>query len=974
MPVLILFFCSGATALIYEVIWSKYLALMLGSTIQAQTVVLAVFMGGLALGNRLFGVWADRVRQPLALYGYLEVAIGLYAFFFSSVYKLADAIFVKLGSGLLEQGGSLLGLKGILSVALLLGPTFLMGGTLPVLAGWLQKRSGEAGRLSARFYSTNSLGAVCGAWLAGFYLVQWLGLPVTLQMTALVNVIIGFTAVGIARRQGNLASPSSQAPAAAAPPAETSSAVFRAGCVLVAMTGGVSMGLEVLASRCLSLIFGASLQAFAIVLMAFILGIGIGSAVIASPRRRHWPKETTTIALLLSTAALLGFLVYNIEGLVDLYRYARSGLGRTTMGYRYHQIITATISMVVLGLPAAALGSMLPLWIRIVSEHSTKLGNQVGRLLTWNTLGAVGGVLLTGFVLMPKVGLRGSFGTLAIVLAVAAILIALVTRRLIAAGVATVVTGSLLAVCLTGGEGWRQVLSSGVFRKHETEVYANAMKDRRRDVRILFYEDAADATVSVEQGDIGTARGQIKLRINGKVDASSHGDLSTQYLLAHLPLMANPDSKEVFVLGLGSGITAGAVLGHPVGRLTIAENCEPVVRAAKFFEPWNNGVLTKSRARILREDARTVLKLDSQQYDVIISEPSNPWMVGVGSVFSREFYELAARRLKPGGVMAQWFHVYEMSDGIVELVLRTFSTVFPHVEIWDASEGDIIMLGSAQPWAANREVYARTFAREGPRRELIQVGLATPEAVWARQFASQRTGFAIPGDGPIQQDDLPVLEYAAPEAFYLGQSSHHLHRFDERTWQTDIAPTNKPAALATVDGANLKAIFGGDYTSVNPDLQKYLRMRFFGGNLGDSLEVEVEGRPLPCVFRPTPTASVPAQLAAAALTNQVARQLVDAEAWLHGDPAKQADAILAIERILTATVDSGAAKPFWSPADYAGLAAKASLRQGNSEQARKILLRGLELEPYSDQLLYLARIFTREKILQPRELAEDAVQ
>jgi predicted membrane-bound spermidine synthase len=171
MIILLLFFCSGATGLIYEVIWSKYLALLFGSTIQAQTVVLAVFMGGLALGNKLFGRRADRARQPLAIYGIIEVAIGLYAFLFSFIYRAADGIFASVGSKLLDQSGWLLLLKGVLSVLLLLGPTILMGGTLPTLAAWLQKNTPDAGRRSARFYSTNSLGAVCGAGLAGSGLV-----------------------------------------------------------------------------------------------------------------------------------------------------------------------------------------------------------------------------------------------------------------------------------------------------------------------------------------------------------------------------------------------------------------------------------------------------------------------------------------------------------------------------------------------------------------------------------------------------------------------------------------------------------------------------------------------------------------------------------------------------------------------------------------------------------------------------------
>src|SRR5438045_1836758 len=203
MLVPFLFFCSGATALVYEVVWSKYLTLMFGSTVQAQTVVLAVFMGGLALGNRLFGARADRAPQPLVIYGYIELAIGLYAFFFDSFYRLADGAFVRLGNGQLEHRVLLLGLKGALSVAVLLGPTILMGGTLPLLAAWLQRQSNDAGRWSARFYSINSLGAVFGAGMAGFYLVRALGMVSSLQMTALVNVLVGFTAVGLARRPGD---------------------------------------------------------------------------------------------------------------------------------------------------------------------------------------------------------------------------------------------------------------------------------------------------------------------------------------------------------------------------------------------------------------------------------------------------------------------------------------------------------------------------------------------------------------------------------------------------------------------------------------------------------------------------------------------------------------------------------------------------------------------------------------------------
>src|SRR5882724_10645521 len=351
MLVPFLFFCSGATALVYEVVWSKYLTLMLGSTVQAQTAVLAVFMGGLALGNRLFGARADTARQPLAIYGYIEVAIGLYALFFNWLYQIADVVFIRLGSGELEHRAWLLLLKGSLSLGLLLGPTILMGGTLPLLAAWLQRQSSDGGRWSARFYSINSLGAVCGAGVAGFYLVQGLGMVASVQMTALVNVLIGFTAVARARRLGDM-SQTAPPPAPSRGSADLAAGAFRWSCGLVALTGGVSMGLEVLASRSLVLIFGASLQAFAIVLMAFILGIGLGGGVVASPRWQRLRRETSTCALLFGAAAWVGVLVLGITQWVEIYMRAKTGLAASEVGFRFHQVLASGMSMIVLGVPA----------------------------------------------------------------------------------------------------------------------------------------------------------------------------------------------------------------------------------------------------------------------------------------------------------------------------------------------------------------------------------------------------------------------------------------------------------------------------------------------------------------------------------------------------------------------------------------------------------------------------------------------
>ena len=865
--ILALFFGSGATALVYEVVWSKFLSQMFGSTIYAQTVVLAAFMGGLALGNRVFGRRSDQMTQPVRAYGCLEIIIGIYAFLFPLLDRLADRVFVSIGTHIVDHAGLLLALKGILSVALLLGPTILMGGTLPLLAAWLQKSSADAGRRSARFYSVNSLGAVAGAACAGFWLVQSYGMIRTLQVTALVNLLVGVSAI-LLSQPGPLEKVPEPELAMAENPGLLPEIMSGAG-LLVALTGAVSMGLELLASRSLALIFGSSLQSFAVVLIAFILGIGLGSAWIASPRRSG-SSERIVVLLLCIAAAWVALLVFNIERWVDLYRIARTGLARTPAGYVYHELLTVGIALVVLGLPAAWIGAVLPLMIRTVSREGSAFGARVGALLTWNTLGAVVGTLITGFILMPAIGLRNAFAALALVLAAVAAVVAL--RRVWLTGLAGAICVCLLcgSIFIFGGKGWESVMSSGVFRIWETQFNPRLMAARRDHIKLLFYDDGPDATVSVEQVDGIIGPAEIGLRINGKPDAGTQLDMCNQLLLGHLPLLVKPEAKDVFVLGLASGTTAGAALAHPITRLDVAENCEPVVKASHFFDDWNRHALSDPRTHLWREDARTVLKLRPQLYDTIITEPSNPWTVGVGSVFSREFYELAASRLKPGGIMTQWFHIYETQDGIVDLVLRTFTSVFPYVEVWDTGSGDIILLGSLQPWRTGPDVFRQGFNIERVKQDMWMINIQSPEALLARQLASQRTGFAIAGKGPLQSDMFPILEYEAPRAFYLSAGSRILERYDERTRQQLLAPAEKEKVLRGLPKSEAQLVFD-DFLSMNGEL--------YGSIFGAPSSASI-----PCVFQAAQSAPPPASsgspldLAARAFASgdlPQARQLVD---------------------------------------------------------------------------------------------------
>ncbi len=953
--ILFLFFCSGATALVYEVVWSKYLSLMLGSTVQAQTVVLAVFMGGLALGNRIIGKRSDLLQRPLAAYGYLEGLIGLYAFFFSAIYALADKIFVGVGAKIYENATGMFLLKSVLSVGLLLLPTMLMGGTLPLLAAWLQKQSNDAGRWSARFYSINSLGAVFGSFVAGFFLIRSLGLVSALQITALVNVIVGIAAIALSRKLAEEPATPTPAPAAVETTSGQNVMPMRWAVLLVALTGAVSMGLEVLASRSLTLIFGASLQAFAVVLMAFILGIGLGGAAAASPRFKRWRSEGTIILLLLAAAGVVGLLVWGIEQWVEVYRHIKVGLAPTRMGYRFYQGIMAVFSIVILGLPAALIGAVLPLCLRRESEAGQGFGGRVGRLLTWNTLGAVVGVLVTGFVLMPQAGLRNAFNILALALCLPALVLAWHARRRILLGATAALAAGLVTSCVVGNEGWRHVLSSGVFRSRETVVDPTTIPLRKQQVKILFYEDAPDATVNVESTSGAGVDADIGLRINGKAEASSKGDLTTQLLLAHLPMFARPESEDVFVLGLASGISCSGFLAYPIKHLTVADNCEPVTRAVDYFAPWNRGVRTNPVTHIRIEDARTVLKLEPKLYDVIVSEPSNPWFASVGSVFSREFYELAAKRLKPGGIMVQWFHVYEMHDGIVEMVLRTFGSVFPVMEIWDTNEGDIALLGSDRPWNMTLEDLRRAYQNELVRKDMESIGLNTPEALLARLFASQRTAPCIAGPGPIQTDGFPVLEYEAPVAFFVGTKAIRIARFDERTWQAGFASPERRRALAGLDDQQLRDVF--DHDSINPELRRIVADRLKRNHVSMGRQKPVVFQ-APCVF--DPTAGNEQSMLPPNATEGVTK-LVRARVALQnggGDFKRSAEIV---RNTLSAEIVAGGAKSLEKgSANFAAVAARAAILNGDYDLAGDFISLGLKFDATDPELAYLARLRERE--------------
>jgi spermidine synthase len=751
---------SGAAALVYEVVWLRMLGLVVGHAVDALAAVLVAFMAGLAIGAALFGRLAGRLRRPLAACALLEGGIAAYAALLPSAVAALPLASLPLREALgFTYGGWSLTQTG-LACALLLPPTVLMGGTLPLLSQAAASGHTAAARIAGALYALNTCGAVVGALAAGYWLLPAAGNHGTAWIAAGVNLAAAVILMMAAR-----SAPPAPVAAPAAPEAED--ARRRAWLIPAAMavSGAAAMVFEIAWTRALSLVIGSSTYAFTAVLVVVLIGIAAGSAVYAW----RWGARTAGPAALgaieLGVGAFAALALLGFERLPDL---LLAGLGWS--------VAPGWVALLQLLLSAAALlpatlciGASFPCALTAVTVDGGGIGRQVGRLYAANTVGAVVGVVLGGLVLIPGWGVHAALKSAIVAsLLVAAALLAGSGRgagRLVPAAV------SLAAAAgVAFAPAWdARVMSSGPAIYAKSYLASGQGRTLRQIVAeeaVLFYRDGRSGTVAVtRQGP------HMLLRINGKIDAGTVVDMPTQILSGHLPLLAHPAPRTVFVLGLGSGVTAAAVARHPVERVDVLEIEPAVVEASRFFAGEQGGLLGDPRVRIAIGDGRSFLLSAGPRYDVIISEPSNPWIQGMAGLFSAEFFALAKQRLHPGGVMLQWIQSYNLAPDDLKMVVATFRSAFPATSIWEPTAGDFLLLGRAGPAPLDLEnLRARWEAEPRVRADFERLGLGG----WAGllgYFALREDDAARLGMGSaLNRDDRLPLEFSAPRSLYTNTS------------------------------------------------------------------------------------------------------------------------------------------------------------------------------------------------------------
>ncbi|WP_242345374.1 fused MFS/spermidine synthase [Anaeromyxobacter terrae] len=801
------FFASGAAGLLYEVVWFRLLSVTFGHTVYAVTTVLAAYMGGLALGSLLLGKRSDRSPRPLLLYGLAELTIGAYCLATPLLFRAADALYVSLFRRL-EPGavGSTL-LQFSLSALLLVPATALMGATLPFLSRAVVERSGTTGSRVGLLYAVNTWGAVLGVVGTGFALLPAFGLRTTVWIGVALNLGVGAVALLLDRRLRPLpagdTAPEPHPPdeAAGAGAAEEPPPVPRrtatAALAAIGISGAASMAYEVAWTRALCLAVGSSTYAFTAMLASFLVGLAAG-AFVASQALRRWKLRLTTFAVVECVIAALAIATLPLLG--SLPQLVLQLLSRLGLSYESALVAQFSASFLVMLLPTAAIGATFPLVLAGLTRGLARVGNDVGRVYGANTIGTIAGSVGAGFLLVPHLGIQGTVVAAAAANLAAGVALLLLLEASRSRRIAALALVPVFAIAAAAVPRWdRLVMTSGLSiyaaRHLGADAGAQSPREKPADRALLFYAEGLTTTVSV------TRSGEhLFLAVDGKTDASTNGlDMRTQLLLGHLPALLAPDAKRALVIGLGSGITAGALAQHPLRVIDVAELEPAVIEAAQLFARENHGVLRDERLRVIAGDGRHILAAAAEPYDIIVSEPSNPWIAGVANLFTREFYRAARERLSDDGVMVQWLQSYAIFPDEIRMVVRTFHEVFPNATVWRGGAGDYLLVAAKRPLKVDLDAAVRRVAESASTRADLARFWGGPEDVMQQFVLSEEDARRYSEGAAINTDDLPLLEFAAPRALYASNDEDN-DRF-LRSFQRAAVPPAVGAAAARLTGS-----------------------------------------------------------------------------------------------------------------------------------------------------------------------------
>jgi spermidine synthase len=828
---------SGAASLIHELVWTRRLELLLGTSLRTAAAVLAVTLGGMALGAALAGKRDDQAKDGARAYASYEVLLALYCLLLPLLQMGMEPLFVRIHQ--LSGGASTL-LRSALSMLLLLPGAMLMGATFPPAVGdVIRSTPGDPAGTLGKIYGANTFGAFLGVLAGGLLLRPTLGTQGTLYVACALSLASGGAAwslgpqkvKSLANRQRSKRSASNPLPTQTARATQTVYLIY-------ALSGFTALAYEVLLHRMASLWIGGSSYAFAMVLAVFLLGLSIGSALVGKSTFRK--RDAFTHLAYLQAGVTLWILgIATVAGQVPIL-LVKAGLENHSFSV---MLALQFLCVTVLLLPGTlCLGATLPTAAACLGLNEEGSAGLVSRLYAVNAVGCVFGSLLAGHLLLPYLGLQGA-------------LLATALLNLLAVSVASfhsasrkrllLLVANLAAAFLVIPHWDPAVLSSGPF------MYASAYREAQRkgesveDVmracgEVIFQRDGAYATATVRK--LGNKH--LSLQVNGKTDASTGGDLFTQRLLAHLPLLLHEDPKDVLVIGLGSGVTAGETLRYPIQNLDVVEIAPEVIEASRYFDKLSGAPLADPRTHLHQEDGRAWVQWSERQYDVISSEPSNPWLAGIANLFTQEFFQHCRKRLRPGGVMVQWLQAYSTSPEDFRSIVATFGEAFPQVSLWKSTnQTDFFLLGVEGKELPDARWAIRKMEGKGPLGEhLRSIGLDARRL--ALSFVADSAGAQSLSKGSrLVTDDDPFLEFTAPRNLYRNLTN--------QVYQTVLKHSHNEAITSALRNT-------GKLSRFQPQAKEALRDRNLALNLVMKGKTKEATRTLEKSFRAAPEDKVTA--------------------------------------------------------------------------------------------------------------------
>jgi spermidine synthase len=691
---LVLFVGSGCAALIYEVVWFQLLQLIIGSSAVSLGVLLGTYMGGMCLGSLLLPRYVSARKHPLRVYAIIEGGIGVCGLLVLLIVPVLDHVYAAIGGS---------GLSGILVRALvaavcLLPPTLLLGASLPAIARYVEL-SPQGVSWLGYFYGGNIAGAVCGSVFAGFYLLRVYDMPTATCVAVAINVAIAVLSYRLSTRTHYLPTPPGDSPAReASPPPASQSYVY----VAIGLSGLTALGAEVVWTRLLSVMLGATVYTFSIILAVFLGGLGVGSGLGSHlARQMKNPRVALGVCQLLLAAAI-GWTAYTLADALP--NWPIDPLLARSAVFNFQVDIMRCMWAV---FPAACLwGASFPFALAAAAERSQDSGTLAGRVYAVNTVGGVVGALAFSIILIPWIGTQNCQRLLIALATMSALIVfAPIARSLGKRGAAATVLSVVAVVWMIATVApvpWLAV------------AYGRRMILQTDPGRALYVGEGRNYSVAVSE----PPDGDRYFHVAGKVEASTAlADMRLQRMLGNLPALFHPDVKSVLVVGFGAGVTAGSFVLQPtVEKIAICELERLVPPAAdKYFRKENYDVENDRRTTIHYDDARHVILTSKEKFDIITSDPIHPWVKGMSSLYSRQYFELVKQHLRPGGIVTQWVPLYESDIATVKSELATFFDAFPNGTVWgntiNGLGNDLVLLGQVEPLQVNVDALQDRWSR-----------------------------------------------------------------------------------------------------------------------------------------------------------------------------------------------------------------------------------------------------------------------